>query len=142
VSLLLDQQIIELALHHRCDQPSLEARVTGPLSRRLLDGGRERDEPMGLVTSLMLQNAREIVGIIRQFEIEKDDARVVLVRKHERAGCAANSANACVSSRRQHARETSANQAVGDHDQNAGALCGVQVSSKLATATLHEWPFE
>ena len=89
---------------------------------------------MRIKTSLVLQDACEIVSIVRQFEIEKDDARVVLVREDERARYAAYGAYTLVSLLRQHACETSAHQSVGDHDQNAGDLFGCQVGVRLATA--------
>lgn len=88
---------------------------------------------MRVVTGLVLQDAREIVGIVRQFEIEEDDARVVLVREDECARCATYGTNALVTLLRQHACETSANQTIGDYDQDAFALFGGQVGLRIAT---------
>lgn len=127
--LLLEQQIFQLALHHRRDQPSLEARAARALPRRLLDGGRECDESMCIVAGLLSQDARKIVSLIRQLEIEEDDAWVVGMREDECARCAAHGAYARVSPPCQQAREPSPHQTVGDHDQDAGALFGRKAAS-------------
>ena len=63
--LVRGQQIVELVLSHRCDEPSLEARAAGAFSSGVIDGRRERDEAMCPTTRLPLKRARKLVGVSR-----------------------------------------------------------------------------
>src|SRR5678816_2350983 len=79
------QQVVEFVLHHGCDEPSLEAGTASLFSRRMLDIAGKRDEARRILARLPLQRARKLVGVVPQTNIEKDDARRILLRKDERA---------------------------------------------------------
>ena len=119
---------------HRRDEPSLEARETCSLSRRVIDRGCQRDEAYGILARLAVQSARKIVGVFRKTEIHEDDSGGVIVIGNQCSSRAAYCADVFVPLLRQHARELSAYQAVLDRDQNSRVQAGRRVGWQLGTA--------
>jgi len=76
---------------------------------------------MRMTAGLALQGTGEIVGVVRQVDVDENNPGVVLVGENERTSRAAHRADSFVSFLSQHARQVSADQAVGDHDQDARA---------------------